>query len=48
MLEYVFVADGVRGTTLVLTTLMLAVYALDIPLVLAFSVARYQSPAESG
>jgi hypothetical protein len=48
MLEYVFVADGVRGTTLVLTTLMLAVYALDIPLILAFSVARYQSPAESG
>jgi len=42
MLEYVFVVDGVRGSTLVLTSLMLAVYALDIPLILAYSVARYQ------
>lgn len=47
MLEYIFVVDGVRGSTLILTTLMLAVYAIDIPLVLAFSVARYQ-PAEAG
>jgi hypothetical protein len=47
MLEYIFVVDGVRGSTLILTTLMLAVYALDIPLILAFSVARYQ-PAETG
>jgi hypothetical protein len=46
MLEYVFVVDGVRGTTLLLTTLMLAVYAVDIPLVLAFSVARYQPASE--
>ncbi len=45
MLEYIFVVDGVRGSTLILTTLMLAVYAIDIPLILAFSVARYQ-PAE--
>jgi hypothetical protein len=45
MLEYVFVVDGVRGPTLVLTTLMLAIYAVDIPLILAFSVARYQQPA---
>jgi hypothetical protein len=47
MLEYIFVVDGVRGSTLILTTLMLAVYAIDIPLILAFSVARYQ-PAEAG
>lgn len=46
MLEYVFVVDGVRGSTLILTTLMLAVYAVDIPLILAFSVARYQPTAE--
>lgn len=42
MLEYIFVVDGVRGSTLILTTSMLAVYAIDIPLILAFSVARYQ------
>jgi hypothetical protein len=48
MLEYVFVVDGVRGSTLLLTSLMLAVYAVDIPLILAFSVARYQQVAEAG
>ena len=46
MLEYIFVVDGVRGSTLLLTTLMLAVYAVDIPLILAFSVARYQTASE--
>lgn len=45
MLEYVFVIDHTRGATLVVLTLMLMVYAVDIPIVLAFSVARYQ-PAE--
>lgn len=43
MLEYVFVTDGTRGSALVTLTLMLAVYAVDVPLLLAFSVARYQS-----
>lgn len=42
MLEYVFVVDGTRGGPLIVLTLMLAVYAVDIPLLLAFSVARYQ------
>jgi hypothetical protein len=44
MLEYIFVVDGTRGGTLVVLSLMLAVYALDIPVILAFSVARYQPP----
>jgi len=43
MLEYVFVTDRVPATELIWLTLMLIVYALDIPLILAFSVARYQS-----
>lgn len=42
MLEYVFVLDHTRGSQLVVLTLMLAVFAVDIPLLLAFSVARYQ------
>lgn len=42
MLEYVFVIDQTRGATLLVITLMLAIYAVDIPLLLAFSVARYQ------
>ncbi|MHB8394907.1 MAG: hypothetical protein ACYDC5_10475 [Candidatus Dormibacteria bacterium] len=41
MLEYVFVYDHVPSPELVLLTLMLLVYAVDIPLILAFSVARY-------
>jgi hypothetical protein len=44
MLAYVFLRDGTRGTQLVLVTLMLAAYAVNIPLLLAFSVARYQPP----
>ncbi|MGA9774517.1 MAG: hypothetical protein WBU92_01200 [Candidatus Dormiibacterota bacterium] len=42
MLELVFVLDRVPGPELLLLTLMLVVYALDIPLILAFSVARHQ------
>jgi hypothetical protein len=42
MLEYVFVKDGTSGGTLVLVTLMLVAYAINIPLLFAFSVARYQ------
>jgi hypothetical protein len=42
MLEYVFVLDHTRGPLLAVLTLMLLVFAVDIPLLLAFSVARYQ------
>jgi hypothetical protein len=42
MLEYVFVKDGTSGGTLVLVTLMLVVYAINVPLLFAFSVAQYQ------
>jgi hypothetical protein len=45
MLEYVFVLDGTRGGSLVLMTCMLAIFALDVPMLLAFSVARYQEPS---
>ena len=43
-LEYVFLRDGTRGSQLVLVTLMLVAYAINIPLLLAYSVARYQPP----
>jgi len=45
MLEFIFVYDGTRGASLVLMTCMLAIFAVDIPVLLAFSVARYQEPA---
>ena len=44
MLEYIFVYDGTRGSMLVLLTLSLLVFAVDIPVLLAFSVARFQAP----
>ncbi len=42
MLEYVFVYDHTRGTQLLILTAMLAVFAVDIPMLLGFSVARFQ------
>jgi len=45
MLEFIFVFDHTRGGSLVVFTLSLLVFALDVPLLLAFSVARYQEVA---
>lgn len=42
ILEYVFVYDGTRGAMLVLLTMSLFVFAVDIPVLLGFSVARFQ------
>jgi hypothetical protein len=42
MLEFIFVFDHTRGASLVVFTLSLVVFAIDVPLLLAFSVARYQ------
>jgi hypothetical protein len=47
MLEYVFVYDHTRGTQLLILSLMLAVFAVDIPLLLGFSVARFQDAHDS-
>jgi hypothetical protein len=45
MLEYVFILDHTRGSYLALLTVMLAIFAVNVPMLLAFSVARYQ-PAQ--
>jgi len=42
MLEYVFVLDHTRGSILLVLTLMLSIFAINIPMLLGFSVARYQ------
>jgi hypothetical protein len=47
MLEFIFIYDGTRGALLVVLTLSLLVFALDIPILLGFSVARYQDPTPS-
>lgn len=47
MLEYVFVYDGTGGSPLVVLSLMLLVFAVDVPTIVAFTVARfYQSTTE--
>jgi hypothetical protein len=48
MLEFVFVLDHTQGGLLIVLTLMLAVYAVNVPLLLAFSVARYQPGKAAG
>jgi hypothetical protein len=44
MLEYAFVYDGVSGGTLVVLSGMLLVFGINVPLILAFTVARYADP----
>jgi hypothetical protein len=44
ILEFTFVYDHVTGATLAVLTLMLVVFAVDIPLLFGFSVARYATP----
>jgi hypothetical protein len=42
MLEFVFIHNGVRGGTLVVLTLSLLVFAIHVPTLMGFTVARYQ------
>ncbi len=42
ILEFVFVNDGTSGGILVVLTLSLVVYAVHVPLLIGFTVARYQ------
>ncbi|MGH2364124.1 MAG: hypothetical protein ACRDGF_03700 [Chloroflexota bacterium] len=42
MLELVFVLDGTPTNQLLLLTAMLVIFALDIPVLFGFSVARHQ------
>ena len=41
MIEYAFLRDHVAGGTLVVLTLSLIVYAVQVPTLIAFTVARY-------
>jgi len=42
ILEFVFVFDHTPSSRLAILTTLLLMFALDVPLILAFSVARYQ------
>ena len=41
MIEYVFLRNHVRGGTLVVLTLSLVVFAVHVPMLVGFTVARY-------
>jgi hypothetical protein len=45
MIEYAFVYDHTRGAVLVVMTLMLVIFVLAPPVLLAFTVARFQHTA---
>lgn len=45
MIGYAFVYDGTRGQALGLLIAMLTIFAVIVPLLLGFSVARYQDAA---
>jgi len=47
MIGFAFVHDHTRGAPLALVTVMLVIFALDVPLIIAFTVARYSSPPHS-
>jgi hypothetical protein len=44
MIGFAFVRDHTRGGPLALVIVMLVIFALDVPVVIAFTVARYSSP----
>ncbi len=48
MIEYAFVRDHVSGGALVVLTLSLVVYAVHVPMLIAFTVARYDTSGPEG
>lgn len=42
MLEFVFIYDGTRGSLLVLFSCTLALFALNLPILFGFTVAKFQ------
>ncbi len=47
MIGFAFVKDHIRGAPLAVVLVMLLIYALDVPLIIAFTVARYVTPPDT-
>ena len=47
MIEYAFLQDHLSGGPLVILTLSLVVFALQVPGLIAFTVARFATPASA-
>ena len=48
MIEYVFLRNHLRGGPLIVLTLSLVVFAVHVPTLVGFTVARYVEPHEAG
>ena len=48
MFAFAFVKDHTRGASLAVVLAMLLIFALDVPLVIAFTGARYSAPPHAG
>ncbi len=48
MIEYVFLYDHTEGAVLAVMTVALVVFAVDVPTILAFTVARFEDPGGPG
>ena len=48
MIEYAFLRNHLSGGPLVILTLSLLVYAVQVPTLIAFTVARYDTPSAPG
>jgi hypothetical protein len=48
LIEYAFLRNHLRGGPLVILTLSLLVYAVQVPAMIAFTVARYETPGGAG
>jgi hypothetical protein len=46
ILEWVFIKDGTRGGELVVLTLSLVIFAIHVPLLMGYTVARYPETYE--
>lgn len=44
MIGFAFIYDHIRGAPPTLVLVMLVIFAVDVPLIMAFTVARYSSP----
>jgi hypothetical protein len=47
MIEFAFIHNHTGGAPLLILTLMLVVFATDVPLLIAFTVARYQTEPDT-
>lgn len=45
MIEFAFIHNGASGTPLLVLSLMLLMFALDVPLSIGFTVARFAEPS---